>query len=183
MLAFEGELTPILVQMVKSANTNGLLDKEGESKHQHMYVLSFLFRQYQINVCFFVSISLNVVIWYAVFQLDFEIFRTIASFMKISSGHILIIKLIFIKFFRTMWEIGEQMSWDWYLAELLDMILYIYCMLVREIWKFIQPRVSYFLRGIWYSWVNKLSYLLNPHAINVLLYRMKPRKHIHVNIF
>lgn len=36
MLAFEGELTPILVQMVKSANTNGLLDKEGESKHQHM---------------------------------------------------------------------------------------------------------------------------------------------------
>ncbi|CAC5392742.1 PPIP5K [Mytilus coruscus] len=36
MLAFEGELTPILVQMVKSANTNGLLDKEGESKHQHI---------------------------------------------------------------------------------------------------------------------------------------------------
>jgi hypothetical protein len=35
-------------------------------------------------------------------------------------------------------------------------------------------------RGIWYSWVNKCSYFLNPHAINVLLYRMKPRKHIHV---
>jgi hypothetical protein len=35
-------------------------------------------------------------------------------------------------------------------------------------------------RGIWYSWVNKFSYFLNPHAINVLLYRMKPRKHIHV---
>ena len=33
---------------------------------------------------------------------------------------------------------------------------------------------------IWYSWVNKFSYFLNPHAINVLLYRMKPRKHIHV---
>ena len=33
-------------------------------------------------------------------------------------------------------------------------------------------------RGIWYSWVNKFSYFLNPHAINVLLYRMKPRKHI-----
>jgi hypothetical protein len=30
------------------------------------------------------------------------------------------------------------------------------------------------------SWVNKFSYFLNPHAINVLLYRMKPRKHIHV---
>jgi hypothetical protein len=35
-------------------------------------------------------------------------------------------------------------------------------------------------RGIWYSWVNKFSYFLNSHAINVLLYRMKPRKHIHV---
>jgi hypothetical protein len=34
--------------------------------------------------------------------------------------------------------------------------------------------------GISYSWVNKFSYFLNPHAINVLLYRMKPRKHIHV---
>ena len=37
LLALEGELTPILVSMVKSANTNGLLDKEGEtSKYQHM---------------------------------------------------------------------------------------------------------------------------------------------------
>jgi hypothetical protein len=53
-------------------------------------------------------------------------------------------------------------------------------MLVREMWKFIHPRVSYSLRGIWYSWVNKFSYFLNPHAINVLLYRMKPRKHIYV---
>jgi len=35
-------------------------------------------------------------------------------------------------------------------------------------------------RGIWYSWVNKFSYFLNPHAINVLLYWTKPRKHIHV---
>jgi hypothetical protein len=35
-------------------------------------------------------------------------------------------------------------------------------------------------RGIWCSWVNKFSYFLNLHAINVLLYRMKPRKHIHV---
>jgi hypothetical protein len=35
-------------------------------------------------------------------------------------------------------------------------------------------------RGIWCSWVNKFSYFLNLHAINVLLYRMKPRKHIRV---
>ena len=50
-------------------------------------------------------------------------------------------------------------------------ILYIYCMLVRVI---CCPL------GIWYSWVNKFSYFLIPYAINVLLYRMKPRKHIHV---
>ena len=41
-----------------------------------------------------------------VFQLDFEIFRTIASFIKTYSGHSLIIKLNFIKFFRTILEIG-----------------------------------------------------------------------------
>jgi hypothetical protein len=35
-------------------------------------------------------------------------------------------------------------------------------------------------RGIWYSKVNNFSYFLNLHAINVLLYRMKPGKHIHV---
>jgi hypothetical protein len=57
------------------------------------------------------------------FQLDFEIFRTIVSFIKISSGHSLIVKLIFIKFFRTIWEIGGQMSCDRCLAEL----LYRYC--------------------------------------------------------
>jgi hypothetical protein len=38
-------------------------------------------------------------------------------------------------------------------------------------------------RGIWYSWVNKFSYFLNLHALNVLLYRMKPRKHIHVEYY
>ena len=37
-------------------------------------------------------------------------------------------------------------------------------------------------RGIWYSRVNKFSYFLNPHAINVLLYRMKPIKHIPVHV-
>ena len=31
MLALEGELTPILVQMVKSANMNGLLDSDSDS--------------------------------------------------------------------------------------------------------------------------------------------------------
>jgi len=46
------------------------------------------------------------------------------------------------------------------------MILYIYSMRAQEIWKFIHPRVSYSLRA--------------PHAINVLLYRMKSRKHIDV---
>ncbi|KAH8292302.1 hypothetical protein KR054_008220 [Drosophila jambulina] len=33
LLALEGELTPILVQMVKSANTNGLLDNDRDSNH------------------------------------------------------------------------------------------------------------------------------------------------------
>jgi hypothetical protein len=42
-------------------------------------------------------------------------------------------------------------------------------MLEREIWKFIHPRVSYSPR----------AYFLYPHAINVLLYRMNPRKHIY----
>ena len=37
-------------------------------------------------------------------------------------------------------------------------------------------------REIWYSWVNKFSYILYPHAINVLLYRMKPRKHIQCSL-
>ena len=39
-MALEGELTPILVQMVKSANTNGLLDGEGmTSRAQILYVI------------------------------------------------------------------------------------------------------------------------------------------------
>ena len=55
-----------------------------------------------------------------VFQLDYEIFRTIANFIKISVGHSLLISLIFIKFFRTIGEIGGQMSWDHCLAESLS---------------------------------------------------------------
>lgn len=43
LLALEGELTPILVQMVKSANTNGLLDNDYDaSKHQDVYVVILL---------------------------------------------------------------------------------------------------------------------------------------------
>ena len=33
LLALEGELTPILVQMVKSADTNGLLDNDSDSRN------------------------------------------------------------------------------------------------------------------------------------------------------
>jgi hypothetical protein len=36
------------------------------------------------------------------FQLELEIFRTIASFIKISAEHSLIVKIIIIKFFRTI---------------------------------------------------------------------------------
>lgn len=44
LLALEGELTPILVQMVKSANTNGLLDNDCDSyKHQNMCVVHLEF--------------------------------------------------------------------------------------------------------------------------------------------
>jgi len=35
LLALEGELAPILVQMVKSANTNGLLDNESDELHKY----------------------------------------------------------------------------------------------------------------------------------------------------
>ena len=45
------------------------------------------------------SFNIEFCIW-SVFQLDFEIFSTIARFIKISSGHSLIIKLIFIKKFQ-----------------------------------------------------------------------------------
>ena len=62
------------------------------------------------------------------FQLDIEIVRTIASFIKISSGHSLIIKLIFIKFFRTISEIGGQISWNQHLAESLGTLSPIMCL-------------------------------------------------------
>jgi hypothetical protein len=59
----------------------------------------------------------------SVFQLDFGIFRTIASFIKISSGQSLIIKLIIINFFRIIWEIDGQMSRDRCLAESLHSMI------------------------------------------------------------
>ena len=37
-----------------------------------------------------------------------------------------------------------------------------------------------FPRWIWYSWVNTFSYFLYPHAMTILLYRMKPRAHKYV---
>ena len=37
LLALEGELTPILVQMVKSANTNGLLDNDSDCPVKYQY--------------------------------------------------------------------------------------------------------------------------------------------------
>jgi inositol hexakisphosphate/diphosphoinositol-pentakisphosphate kinase len=38
LLALDGELAPILVQMVKSANTNGLLDNDADSKKEQQKV-------------------------------------------------------------------------------------------------------------------------------------------------
>jgi hypothetical protein len=43
------------------------------------------------------DLLMKVVLKLLVFQLDFEVFRTIASFIKISPGRSLIIKLIFRK--------------------------------------------------------------------------------------
>ena len=41
LLALEGELTPILVQMVKSANMNGLLDNESDNLSEGQQKLVF----------------------------------------------------------------------------------------------------------------------------------------------
>lgn len=49
LLALEGELTPILVQMVKSANTNGLLDNDCESSKYQNLAKSKLHELLQIN--------------------------------------------------------------------------------------------------------------------------------------
>ncbi|XP_033624423.1 inositol hexakisphosphate and diphosphoinositol-pentakisphosphate kinase 2-like isoform X2 [Asterias rubens] len=47
MLALEGELTPILVQMVKSANTNGLLDHEKDSVTLQGKVKEMLYERFR----------------------------------------------------------------------------------------------------------------------------------------
>jgi inositol hexakisphosphate/diphosphoinositol-pentakisphosphate kinase len=49
LLALEGELTPILVQMVKSANTNGLLDNDCDASKQQNIVKSRLHSLMQQN--------------------------------------------------------------------------------------------------------------------------------------
>jgi len=77
---------------------------------RNCYTLFILYSIFKYSIMETVSNTLFIL---SVFQVDFEIFRISASFIKIS----LIIKLIFIKFFRTIWEIGGQMSWDRCLAE------------------------------------------------------------------
>ncbi|XP_035216868.1 inositol hexakisphosphate and diphosphoinositol-pentakisphosphate kinase-like isoform X2 [Stegodyphus dumicola] len=49
LLALEGELTPILVQMVKSANTNGLLDNDCDSSNYQNMVKQKLHNTLQID--------------------------------------------------------------------------------------------------------------------------------------
>ncbi|GFS75030.1 inositol hexakisphosphate and diphosphoinositol-pentakisphosphate kinase [Nephila pilipes] len=49
LLALEGELTPILVQMVKSANTNGLLDNDCDSSNYQNMVKQRLHETLQID--------------------------------------------------------------------------------------------------------------------------------------
>ena len=48
-MALEGELTPILVQMVKSANTNGLLDNDCDSGNYQNMVKQRLHESLQLN--------------------------------------------------------------------------------------------------------------------------------------
>ncbi|XP_077483128.1 inositol hexakisphosphate and diphosphoinositol-pentakisphosphate kinase isoform X2 [Amblyomma americanum] len=49
LLALEGELTPILVQMVKSANTNGLLDNDCDSSKYQNMVKQRLHEAFQVD--------------------------------------------------------------------------------------------------------------------------------------
>ena len=61
-------------------------------------------------------LNFNVILQYFSYTLVKSSGQKFASFIKISSGHSKI-KLIFIKFFRTIWEIGGQMLGDKSLAE------------------------------------------------------------------
>ncbi|UYV83013.1 PPIP5K2 [Cordylochernes scorpioides] len=49
LLALEGELTPILVQMVKSANTNGLLDNDSDSSNYQNMIKQKLHESLQVD--------------------------------------------------------------------------------------------------------------------------------------
>ena len=75
-LALEGELTPILVQMVKSANMNGLLDNDNESsKFQNMWVPVQLSSRKSSKVFVFVWSTVVVLLTSAndsVFSSDFR---------------------------------------------------------------------------------------------------------------
>jgi hypothetical protein len=78
LLALEGELTPILVQMVKSANTNGLLDNDCDSsKYQNMYVS-------KVNLCMWMSgdIELEVFSIYEKFLKRFVTTRQISIILS-----------------------------------------------------------------------------------------------------
>jgi hypothetical protein len=70
-----------------------------------------------------------------VFQLDFEIFRIIAIFIQISSGHFLIITT-FYKVLQDNLTIGGQMFWDQCLAESLHFIQMKWRFLLKRKWKF-----------------------------------------------
>uniref|UniRef100_A0A915HEC3 Inositol hexakisphosphate and diphosphoinositol-pentakisphosphate kinase n=1 Tax=Romanomermis culicivorax TaxID=13658 RepID=A0A915HEC3_ROMCU len=50
LLALEGELPPILVQMVKSAHTDGLLDDDKDARHYQSAVKKFLHEYFQQDV-------------------------------------------------------------------------------------------------------------------------------------
>ena len=49
MLALEGELTPILVQMVKSANTDGLLDDDFQAREYQTELKRYLHKALQVQ--------------------------------------------------------------------------------------------------------------------------------------
>lgn len=49
MLALEGELPPILVQMVKSANTDGLLDDDNSASQYRTDLKNILYQWLQVH--------------------------------------------------------------------------------------------------------------------------------------
>ena len=53
MLALEGELTPILMQMVKSANTDGLLDDDCQARDFQSELKKYLHKAFQVSFSLF----------------------------------------------------------------------------------------------------------------------------------